>query len=133
MLFISLEKLFSFSRYLDFCIDFFVLQKNSLIIKIRLISKFITSQPGYQTIVIHILTNISRSKGNQTNKLGQLIEYNMRNIFLEKSFAKCDGETIPRPFAKKSKLNIPLDEQFKVLYSLFLFHAKFRAIRIYWI
>ena len=110
MLFISLEKLFSFSRYLDFCLDFFVLHKNSLIIKIRLISKFITSQPGYQTIVIHILTNISRSKGNQTNKLGQLIEYNMRNIFLEKSFAKCDGETIPRPFAKKSKLNIPLDQ-----------------------
>ena len=32
---------------------------------------------------------------------GQLI--NMRNIFLEKSFAKCGGETIPRPFFRKSK------------------------------
>ena len=43
-----------------------------------------TSQPGQQTTAIHILTNISRSKGNQAMKLGQLIDYNMRNIFLEK-------------------------------------------------
>ena len=48
-----------------------------------------TSQPGKQTIAIHILPNISRSKGNQTMKFGQLIEYNMRNIFLEKSYTKC--------------------------------------------
>ena len=41
-----------------------------------------TSQPGYQTIAIYILTNISRSKYNQTMKLGQLTEYNKRNIFL---------------------------------------------------
>ena len=46
-------------------------------------------------------------------KFGQLIEYNMRTIFLEKSFSKCGGETIPRPFSKKSKLNISLDQQFK--------------------
>ena len=36
--------------------------------------------------------NISRSKGNQTMKFGQLIECDMRNIFLEKSFTKCGGE-----------------------------------------
>ena len=29
------------------------------------------------------MTNNSRSKGNQTMRLGQLIEYNKRNIFLE--------------------------------------------------
>ena len=40
------------------------------------------SQPGLQTIVIHTLPNISRSKGNQTMELGHLIEYNTRNIFL---------------------------------------------------
>ena len=28
----------------------------------------------------------------------------MRNIFLEKSYTKCGGETIPRPFPKISKL-----------------------------
>ena len=42
-------------------------------------------------------------------KFGQLIEYNMRNIFLEKPYPKCSGETIPRSFSKKSKLNISLD------------------------
>ena len=36
-------------------------------------------------------------------KLGQLIEYDMKNIFLEKSYAKCGGETIPRLFSKKNK------------------------------
>ena len=61
-----------------------------------------TLQPGKQTIAMHLLPNISRSKGNQTMKYGQLIEYNMRNIFLEKSYTKCGGETIPRPFSKKS-------------------------------
>ena len=30
-----------------------------------------------QAITIHIFPNISRSKGNQTMKLGQLIEYNI--------------------------------------------------------
>ena len=69
-----------------------------------------TSEPGYQTIAIHILANISRSKGNQTMKFGQLIEYNMKTIFLEKSFSKCGGETIPRPSSKKSKLSISLDQ-----------------------
>ena len=43
-----------------------------------------TSQPGQQTIAIHILANISRSKSNQTIKLDQLIEYNKRNIFAQK-------------------------------------------------
>ena len=51
------------------------------------------SQPGQQAIAIHILTNISRSKGNYTIKFGQLIDYNMRNIFVEKSYTKCGGET----------------------------------------
>ena len=43
-------------------------------------------------------------------KFGKLIEFNMRNIFVEKSLAKCVGETIPRPFPKKSKLSISLDQ-----------------------
>ena len=45
-----------------------------------------TSQPGEKTIAIHILPNISRSKGNQAMKFGQLIEYNMKNIFVKKSY-----------------------------------------------
>ena len=65
------------------------------------------SQPGYQAIVMHILPNILRSKGNQTMEFGQSIEYNVRNIFIEKSCTKCGGETISRPF---SKLSISLDQ-----------------------
>ena len=33
-------------------------------------------------------------------KAGQLTEYNMRNIFLEKSYTKCGGEASLRPFYK---------------------------------
>ena len=57
-----------------------------------------------------MLPNISRSKGDQTMKFGQLIEYNMRNIFLEKSYTKCGRETSPRPFSEKLSLNISLDQ-----------------------
>ena len=57
-----------------------------------------------------MLPNISRSKGDQTMKFGQLIEYNMRNIFLEKSYTKYDGETSSRPFSEKLKLTISLDQ-----------------------
>ena len=42
--------------------------------------------------------------------IGQLIEYNMRNIFLKKSYTKHDGETIPRPFLKKLNLSISQDQ-----------------------
>ena len=63
--------------------SFWSYMKNGLIRKIRLTSKFMMSQPGLQTIAIHILPNISQSKGNQTMKFGQFIEYNKINIFLQ--------------------------------------------------
>ena len=78
-----------------------------------------TSQPGSQTIVTHILPKISRSKGNQTTKFGQLIHYSYRNIFLEKLKKKCGRETSSRPFSGKLKLSISLDQWYKVLYTLF--------------
>ena len=62
-------------------------------------------------------------------KIGQLIE--MRNIFLEKSYKKCGGETSPRPFSGKLKSSISLDQLSKVLYSLFLLNPKLRTIKIY--
>ena len=55
------------------------------------------SQPGEQTIAIHILPNILRSKGNQIMKLCQLIEYNKRKIFLQTLCRKLGRETSPRP------------------------------------
>ena len=57
-----------------------------------------TSQPGFQTIAIHILSNTWQSKGNQTMKFDQLIEYNKRNIFLKKLCRKWGKETSSRPF-----------------------------------
>ena len=57
-----------------------------------------------------MLRNISRSEGNQGTEFDQLTEYNIRNIFLEKSYTKYGGETIPRPFSKKSKLSKYLDQ-----------------------
>ena len=60
-------------------------------------------------MAIHVLLNISRNKSNQTMKFGQLIECNMKTIFLEKLCTECDGEAIPRPFSYKSRLRISLD------------------------
>ena len=63
---------------------------------------------------LHILSDISRSKGNQKVRFNQLIECSVINNFLEKSFLKSGGETTPRPFVKKSKLSISLDQQSEV-------------------
>ena len=43
-------------------------------------------------------------------KFGQLIEYNMRNIFLEKSDTECGGKATPRRFSEKLKLSTSLDQ-----------------------
>ena len=75
-----------------------------------------TSKPGQQGIAIQTLINIPTSKGDQIMKFGQLIEYNLRNIFLEKSYTKCGGETIPRLFFTKQKLSISLDQYYINLY-----------------
>ena len=56
--------------------------------KAKVNSKSMTSQTGEQINKVHMLSNISRRKGNQTMKFGQLIDYCMRNIFLEKSYTK---------------------------------------------
>ena len=56
-------------------------------------------------------------------KIGQLIEYNIRNIFPEKSYKKFVGETNLRPFSKKRKLST---------HSLISLYFKFKAMEIYW-
>ena len=132
-LFISPQMLLLFSSYVIFFLNFMVMQQNDLIRKPRLFSNFVTSQSGLQLILIYILPNTLRKKRNQIMKFGLLIEYNVRNIFLEKSCTKCSGESSRRPFSGKSKLRISLDQQSKVLYSLFLLYPKLRAkyIKIY--
>ena len=115
-------KFFLFTRYLNYCLDFLIIQKKGFRRKIRLISKFMTLQPEKETIVIHVLPNISRSIDNQKIKFGQLIKKNMRIIFqdvVEKLFTD--------PFLKNSKLSISLNRLSKVLYILFLFYPKLSA------
>ena len=46
----------------------------------------------------------SKNKDNQKIEVGQLIEFEMRNIFLEKSCTKCGGGTILRHIFKKIKI-----------------------------
>ena len=54
-----------------------------MIRKIRSRLTSVMSQPGLQTIPIHVLTNISRSKGNYAMKFGQWTEYNFGKKFLK--------------------------------------------------
>ena len=48
-------------------------------------------------------------------KIGQLIEYNMSKIFVEKSNANVVEKLFPDPFKKKTKLSLSLDKLPKVL------------------
>ena len=84
MLSISSQKLFSFSRYLTCCLDFFVRvakrldQKEKVNFKIYDVTVRLTNNCN-----THIAQYLEK-KGNQTMKFGQLIDYNMRIIFIEK-------------------------------------------------
>ena len=74
-----------------------------MIRRLRLIPKFIIAvynYTGQQIITRHILPNLSRSKGNQGMKLGQLIGYNIRNIFF-KDHAENEPEKLVPDFLFK--------------------------------
>ena len=62
-----------------------------------------TSQPRLQSIAIQILPNISQSKGNQTMKCDQLIEYNKINIFLQNNAENEARRLVPDPFLFSKK------------------------------
>ena len=75
------------------------MQKNGFMKILRLIQNFIMSQSGKQIITVHIMLNISSCKDNQAMKFGQLIEDNVKNIFLERLYRKKGRETSSRsPF-----------------------------------
>ena len=79
----------------------FVLKAFSVLIffmfnlKIHDVTAWLTKQLQY---TIHILPNISRSKGNQIMKFGQLIAYKKRNTFSQTSCRICGWVTSSRPF-----------------------------------
>ena len=56
------------------------------------------SQIGPQTVTINILVDISKRRENQTMKFGQLMEYNVINISLKKSWEKKAGRLVPNLF-----------------------------------
>ena len=113
--FISSKTPFSFLKYLNFRPNFFDQVGKRLDKKAKVNVRICDVTEGQQIIVIHILPNISRSKVNQTLKFGQLIEYNMRYTFLKTSYTKYGEEASPRPFYKKSKSSISLDQQPEML------------------
>ena len=46
---------------------------------------------------------------------GQLIDYNMKNIFLKKkAYTKCGRETSSRPISGKLRMNLSLDQWSKI-------------------
>ena len=67
--------------------------------KVMVNFKIYNSTDWTRIITIHILPNISKSKGNMTMKFGHLIEYK-RNVFLEKLYAICCGEASTDPLLK---------------------------------
>ena len=83
-----------------------------------------TSSIGKRIITIPIFPNVSRSKDNRTVKFGQLMKYNVRNIFLEKLHTTWAGESSLDLFRKKLKLSISLDQQTEILCSFFLLEVQ---------
>ena len=67
--------------------------------KLKLISNYMTSQTGKHIITTHYCS-ISEEVKIETIKFGSLLQYNMRIIFLEKSFTKYGGMLVPGPFIK---------------------------------
>ena len=57
-----------------------------------------TPETWKQMIKIHILPSISRSKDNQAMKFRQLIEYKVRNSFVQKSLKSDVGRLVPDLF-----------------------------------
>ena len=75
--------------------------KNCLIQNPRLNSKFMRHRLENKKLQY----TYSPSAENKTIKFGHLVEYNMRNNFLEKSYTKFDEEVLIRdPFIKNQNL-----------------------------
>ena len=54
-----------------------------------------TPHPGKQTVTLPILLNLSQSKGNQTLKFGQVMEYNQKIFFFWKIMQKMRLRLVP--------------------------------------
>ena len=100
MLFISSYKLFSLLSYLNFSLGFLVMYKKRLDLKYQLNFKLYNVLTWLTKITVHILPNILQSKGNQTMKFGQLIEYNRETFFLKNHTQNVGEKLFQDPFLK---------------------------------
>ena len=77
-----------------------VMYLNGLIKKTKVDFK-IYDATGQRINTIHILSNISKHKGNKKLEFSQLITSITKNNFLQKLYRKYDEEANPRSFYKK--------------------------------
>ena len=97
-----LKSSFLFSRYSNFPFNFLVKNKNF----------HVENQLDWKDKVNSKICDVTTWEASSCNeihtvKFCQLIEYNMKNIFLEKSYTKCVGETIPELFLKYQNWDYP--------------------------
>ena len=90
-----------------------------------------TAQPRKQTTAIQILSKISKRKDNQAIKFGQLIEYNIRNIFVKNYTQNVEAKLFPDSFVKNQNSAYLWINNSLVLYSLLLLFPKLRTIEIF--
>ena len=64
-------------------------------------------------------------------KFGLLIKYNKKKNFIEESYRKCGGDTIPDPFPKNQNWAYLWINSIKFYTASLLLHAKLRTIKIY--
>ena len=77
-----------------------------------------------------MLPNFSRSKGNQKIKFGQLIEYNMRNIFVKNNTQNTAENLFQDSFLKNLIWVYLCINSLKTLYSFLLLYPNLRIIEI---
>ena len=101
------------------------LDKKAEILKL----KFMTSQTGQQIITIHILSNISRIKSNQTMKFGNLIEYN-RILFLKNHTQNVVEKLVSDPSIKNQNWAYLYVNSLKCYKVCFFYMSKSRSTKI---
>ena len=83
-----------------------------------------TSKTGKQIITIHILPNISRSKGNKIMKFGQFINVTWKIPFSKNYMQNVVENLVPDLLLKNQLFTISLDQQSEILSSLSLFYVQ---------
>ena len=128
MLFISPKKFFSFWRYSNFCSDFFSDVGKQLDKKAKVNFK-IYNFPNWETnnYNTHVAQYLKKDKSNS----GQIIEYNIRNIFLEKLYKNVVEKLVPDPLLKNQNWAYPWINSLKFYIFRFYFMSKSRDIKIY--